>query len=174
MTADLAFDEEWLPVAGFPNYEVSSYGLVMNAKTGKVLKQQKNDNGYMVIDLCRDGVRYPNKVHRLVARAFLPQPEAFLDVNHIDGDKTYNHIDNLEWATRTENMKHALDNGLYEPGRKPVIILETGQTFDSVANCARALGKAHESVRQAIVIPGRRCGGYQIRYLEEVERDSET
>lgn len=60
-------------------------------------------------------VNYPRKsarVHRLVAMAFVPNPEGHTEVNHIDGDKGNNHCDNLEWCSRLENMRHAFANGL--------------------------------------------------------------
>ena len=95
------------------NYEVSDLGNVRNAVTKKVLKGVKNHKGYLRVSLMLNGKPKHHFIHKLVALAFIPNPENKAQVNHKKGkEKDNNRVDNLEWATRSENMKHAYDTGL--------------------------------------------------------------
>lgn len=101
-------------ISDFPDYEVSEYGDIYSLKTGKrvLLKQQTDVDGYKVIGLYKEGICKRQKVHRLVADAFLDKVEGKDYVNHKDGNKWNNSKTNLEWCTRQENSKHASENGL--------------------------------------------------------------
>jgi len=81
-------------------YEVSTYGRVRNKKTGFILKPRKRPDGYIDIDICG---KKP-KIHRLVAQAFIPNPDNKPEVNHIDENKQNNNINNLNWMTHIENI----------------------------------------------------------------------
>ncbi|CAH9015325.1 putative NUMOD4 motif-containing HNH endonuclease [Vibrio phage 177E37-1] len=98
--------EVWKPVEGFPSHEVSSLGQVRNCITGK-MKAQRNSI-YLSVSLWKDCKGYSRNVHRLVAKAFITNPDNKPEVNHIDEDKFNNCVGNLEWATRTENAKHSV------------------------------------------------------------------
>lgn len=99
------------PVPGFEKlYEVSSHGRVSNYR--KVMKFYKINSGYLCVKLTNGEAIKAFLVHRLVAAAFLPNPENKPEVNHIDGDKTNNHVSNLEWVTSAENKQHAHRTGL--------------------------------------------------------------
>jgi len=102
-------------------YQVSNEGNVRrvykNGKT-KVLKPYTAGNGYLVVGLSADGIRSQQYVHRLVLGAFLANPKGKATVNHENGDKTCNKLENLVWMTHSENMQHAYDSGLRKKGKK--------------------------------------------------------
>ena len=93
------------------DYDVSNLGNVLNRKTKRSLKPFLNDR-YLVVDLFDDTVRQRIAVHRMVAIAFIENPENKEFVNHIDGNKVNNRVDNLEWVTASENSIHAVATGL--------------------------------------------------------------
>ena len=109
--------EIWKPVVGFENtYMVSSYGnvkgIVRSGSTGCMLKPIENRCGYQTVSLYEHPISKRCMVHRLVALAFIPNPDGKRTVNHKDGNKKNNCVDNLEWATHSENHKHAYRIGL--------------------------------------------------------------
>jgi len=105
--------EIWKDVVGYKGiYQVSNIGRVKSLHCGKVriLKPGLDSAGYPLVTLCRHGEHYSARVHRLVAGAFLERPSpAHTDVNHKNGNKQDNRIENLEWVTPAENMQHSYD-----------------------------------------------------------------
>lgn len=93
------------PIPGFEGYEVTSWGRVL--KDGRPLSQENHDKGYKRVNLFKYGYRKHFKVHRLVAEAFVPNPEGKPHVNHKDGNNQNNSFTNLEWVTEEENKEHA-------------------------------------------------------------------
>ena len=106
--------EQWKIINSYPDYQVSTSGRVNSMKhiNCKILKQFKNKGGYYHIGLCENGMRKNIDVHRLVAQTFIPNIDNKPQVNHIDGNKLNNRVDNLEWVTKSENEKHAFKTGL--------------------------------------------------------------
>ena len=133
--------EVWKKIRNHDRYEVSSYGRVRNSYTGKLLKPGVHKQGYLLVWLCENGTRYAKSVHRLVAEAFIQNPNNKPQVNHKNGDKTDNNVKNLEWVTGSENTIHAYRTSLFNGRPKVrVKIVETGEIFDSIKDCALAIG----------------------------------
>ncbi len=102
----------WKTVA--PDYEISTSGEVRSWKWGepKILTPVPDRKGYLYVCLHIDGKQKNCSIHRLVAQAFIPNPDGKPEVNHLNGIKTDNRVENLEWCTRSENMRHAYTTGL--------------------------------------------------------------
>ena len=99
--------EYWTNIKGNNNYCVSTFGNVENMTTGKILQPQIDRDGYYIVSLCKNGKAKTFKIHRLVAEAFLENPDDKLCVDHIDGCKQNNNLNNLRWATTVENSRNA-------------------------------------------------------------------
>lgn len=108
--------EIWKPVEGFEGlYEVSNLGRVKSLSNNKsrkerILKPAKTKNGYLYVGLCRNGKMKYFKVHRLVATAFIPNPEGLPEVNHKDESKSNNCVSNLEFCDRKYNINYGSHN----------------------------------------------------------------
>ncbi len=97
--------EKWASIDGYPNYQVSWWGRVLNTKTGRILKPGTS-RGYLHVSLSKDGQVKVHKIHKLVAREWVPNPEGKGCVDHRDGDRTNNHHENLRAATQSENSRN--------------------------------------------------------------------
>lgn len=100
-------------VDGFEEkYSVTTLGRVWNIRKNKWMGQSKTKSGYYYVTLSKDGKNYKIKVHRLVGKSFIDNPQNKPQINHINGKKSDNRVSNLEWCTARENMQHAGDTGL--------------------------------------------------------------
>ncbi len=118
--------EVWKDIVDYEgSYQVSNLGRIkslyrkvrhknnsLRTLKERILKPGKTTKGYMQVMLHKDGKGKQSKVHRVVAIAFIKNTESKPQVNHINGIKTDNHVDNLEWCTQSENMVHSIENGL--------------------------------------------------------------
>ena len=117
-------EEVWKDIKGYEGlYQVSNFGNVKSLRkridkgkchryfNEKILKPIETNKGYLRVKFCKDRKIKKIRVHRLVAEAFIKKPE--LEVNHRDGNKKNNKIENLEWVTKKENLQHAWKNGLH-------------------------------------------------------------
>jgi len=105
-------NEIWVDIDGYDGkYQVSNFGRVKSFKykNPRILKTYISGKGYIYIDLCKNSVYKKTGVHRLVAKAFISNPSNFPEVNHEDGEKTNNHVSNLNWKDGKGQMKHARD-----------------------------------------------------------------
>ena len=153
----------WKPIEGYENlYLISEEGDVWSIKRGKMLKTQDNGKGYLFVGLHKDGKVKYCYIHRLVADAFIDNPYDNKEVNHIDGNKHNNRVDNLEWVTRLENARHAQDNGLYG---KAIRCVETNAIYSSMTEVKRQTGIWHTAISE--VCHGRRktAGGYHWEFV---------
>lgn len=103
----------WLPIKNYEGlYEVSDTGLIRNFK-GQIRSTKPNKNvQYLQVDLYKQNIRTHKYIHRLVAEAFIPNPNNLSEINHIDGNKQNNLVSNLEWVSKKENTEHAIRTGL--------------------------------------------------------------
>lgn len=122
---------------GFRNQGV--YDVVTNLKE-KILKNTYVDKGYLAVGLRKDMVTKNIRVHRLVAIAFIPNPENKPEVNHMDGVKGNNRLDNLEWVTGKENNDHALSTGLGKDNTPKLCEEDVKWIVDNVKRGCRTYG----------------------------------
>lgn len=148
--------EIWKDIEGYEGkYQVSSLGRILNYKQNRILKGCDNGTGYIRHTL-------PNKpknlkyqyVHRLVAKTFIDNPQNKKEVNHINGIKSDNRVENLEWCTSSENSKHSYKTGLQKTSEKQreviskkVIDTATGKVYKSVKEAAKQLNINYNSLR---------------------------
>lgn len=119
--------EIWKDIPNYEGlYQASNFGRIKSIQyfnhtnnkiypRDKILKPILNEKGYCRVDLSKSGKSKRHRVHRLVAKTFLPNPYNLLEVNHIDGNKQNNNVNNLEWCSRSYNMKEAYKLGLVKP-----------------------------------------------------------
>ena len=187
----------WKWIDGYQNmYQVSNFGRVRSVDRdvycevspnklqhifGKILKQGLNKKGYPIVYLSKDGKQKTIAVHRLVAKAFIDNPLSLPQVNHKDGCKTNNNVDNLEWCDNSYNQKHAHEIGLYptyeetmgwgRPARAVAMLdLNTGEvlkTFKTLASVKRETGINQFNVRSVCLGLRNHAGGYNWKFINE-------
>lgn len=146
----------------YPDYFATKNGLIFSSKTNKFLKFSYDKQGYARVGIYIGNYKNKTiKVHRLIAETFINNTENKGDVNHIDGNKSNNNVSNLEWCTRSENIKHAFSIGLSvisegqkkrfslmsksqvgikNPSARKIINIETGEVFDTIKEVVEKIG----------------------------------
>lgn len=120
-----------------PKYQVSEDGYVYNTVTNRRLRLEETNRGYFRVTLSTNGKTQRISIHRLVATIYLPNPENKDFVNHKDGNKSNNSVSNLEWATQSENQKHAYVAGLQKrtPGWESPLADLTREQVEDIRKC---------------------------------------
>lgn len=167
-------DERWLPVDRFPAYWVSTLGRVYSTRTRKFLKPQMDSSGHFQVRLSNERESKLVFVHRLMAEAFIVNPEGCPVVRHLDDDPSNNELYNLAWGTQRDNAEDSIRNKSREDYYIPVVatFIPNGRQFyfASQHEAARVLGVSQGSI--ANVLSGRchRAGKWYFDYVDRDDR----
>jgi hypothetical protein len=124
-------------IDGYPHLLISTKGRVVSVLHDREIKPYISNRGYLRVALCLNRKLKNYHVHRLVAEAFIPNPNGYTDVDHIDGNKLNNNVENLQWLSRGDNIRKAGNKRFC--GAKPVICVETGKVYHSISEAAKEL-----------------------------------
>ena len=155
--------EEWKDIEGYEGlYRVSNTGKVLSVRRNREFSLNPNPL-YVNVSLSKEGDSKSFSVHRLVAKAFVPNPENKTDVNHIDGNKLNNNSWNLEWTTKSENIKHALKLGLKTLDFKDVVKRKVDRISltDEVIQTYESLSEAARDIKGQVSLIHQCCNGRQ-------------
>lgn len=158
-------NEIWVDIKDFDGkYQVSNLGNV-RFSTGKVLNQYITKKGYCRVSLCIPNNKSKSYlVHRLVAQAFVPNPDNKPEVDHINTIKNDNRAENLRWATSHENSQNPLTVEHYHSTK--VQCVETGEIYYSIREAARKLNKSDGNVYKVLDKPNRTCNNFHLIRLK--------
>lgn len=178
--------EIWKDVIGYENlYQVSNFGRVKSLdmklpykrhskqtyriRKGKILSQVQMKNGYLRVEMSKNGEHKLNLVHRLVAQAFIPNKNNFREVNHINCIKSDNRVQNLEWVSSSQNKIHAFENKLYKI-EKHILQIKDGSIineYKSAKECERQTGFLAQNIGKVALGKRKSAYGYQWKYKEK-------
>lgn len=156
------------------SYFIDENGNVYSVALGRYVKKTLMNTGYYSVSLVIDGVRKKHLLHRLLAQKFIPNPNRFTQVNHIDGNKVNNRLDNLEWCTPSQNQLHAFKLGLKsnshpKPSRRVSVSCVDSKgnkrTFNSITEASRSTGSLHSSINNCLKGRTKTCGGLTWHYV---------
>ena len=187
--------EIWKNIEEYENYyQVSNYGKVKSLKRiiirsdnkpylqkEQLLKPGKTKKGYLQVVLTKEFKTKPCRVHRLVAQAFIPNPNNLPQVNHIDGNKENNNVSNLEWVSNYDNMQHSIKTGLrdikkitnilYESNRRPIIQYDINGNFikkwNSIKDVEVQLNIPNQNIIKVCQNKRHTAGGYKWEYAQK-------
>lgn len=173
-------EEIWKDVVGYEGYyQVSNFGRVKSlerkiparkakrAKSETIMNQTKNNTGYLMVNLCVNQFRKKFLVHRLVAIAFIPNPDNLPQINHKDENKENNCVDNLEWCNNVYNNNYGRHcENISKANGKPVLCVETGEIFRSQRMAAKHIGVDQTQIYRCCNGKRKTTGGYHWKFAE--------
>ena len=179
-------EEIWKDIPNYEGlYQASNLGRIKSFprrysrnKTEIIMKQRFNHKGYLQLSLCKNGKLSNKMVHRLVAETFIPNPNSLPQVNHIDGVKKNNNVDNLEWCDNSYNQIHANKMGLNkhrlervkEVCQKPIAQYDMSGRFitayPSLIEAAESTGISNKSISLCALNKTKQSGGYKWQYIQ--------
>ena len=171
--------EIWKDIKGYENiYEINNYGYVKSLKRmvnnrnnyveERIMSLEKTKHGYLRVILSKENTQKKCLVHRLVAKAFIPNLENKPEVNHKDGNKKNNYVENLEWSTCSENIIHSYNNNLRKPSKphtKKVKCIENNKIYDSLSDCEKDLKISRKSIRNSCIYNRKIFNTYSFVYV---------
>ena len=189
-------EEVWKDIPGFEGYyQASNFGRVRGLDRtvptkngfskkikGRIMSQSVAGTGYMQVMITKNGKQQPHTVHRLVASAFIENPNGYNEVDHIDGTRTNNNVNNLRWVTHYEYVMHMHELGRWYDGsanitnqearekalsrtRRPVMRSD-GKIYRSVSEAAKTENVARSSISRACKSDSYTCHGFKYKYVE--------
>lgn len=155
------------------DYSISDCGEVRKDTTNYILSQS-SQQGYQFVSLLINGKQKRMRVHRLVAETYIDNPENKPYVNHINGKRNDNNVENLEWVTPSENTQHAVNMGLMNNSRKKPVIQynlkgEKMIEFESASEAARQTGTSQSKITMCCKRQRETANDYQWRYANDVQ-----
>lgn len=173
--------EEWRNIENYPWYLISSRGRILDIKFMKIKIIQTHKSGYMRACISNENGKKQFRIHRLVAKAFIPPINGKNFVNHINGIKNDNRVDNLEWVTAAENIKKAYETGLLKLNFKNRFGTEIEQydlegnlikNWNSISEAARKLNIKQSKIRSSIISKND-CNGFKWKVKKEIKISNE-
>lgn len=158
--------EVWKDIEGYEGrYQISNRGRVKSIAKGIVMRTFLCGSGYEEVILSVKRKRKPKLIHRMVAEAFVPNPDCKREVNHKDGNKLNNDFTNLEWVTPSENIRHSYGVLKNKGYTRKVACLETDEVFDSLNEAAEKYGLQVPLIWKCCNGRQKTTGGYHWRYV---------
>lgn len=151
-------------IPDYPDYFITSCGRVWSFKRNKFLKPKNNGKGYLFVALSNENGRKNFYIHKLVALTYIPNPEGFDTIDHIDFDKNNNCINNLRWLSREKNSKR-------QRKIKCIRCIETGEVFNSASEAARAVERTTSAICCCAGGRTKTCAGLHWEYYNKTEGD---
>lgn len=164
----------WKDIDGWNAYSVSSNGDILRKSSNRLCRLNPDKNGYLIVCLSQNNIQKQFKVHRLVAQAFIPNPNNYPQVNHKNGIKSDNRVENLEWCDGKYNVNYS-HSKIYHDSithrMKPVIQLslngEVIQRFESVRSAAKSVNATNSRISDTCNGKYKTCKGYMWKWIED-------
>lgn len=161
-------NEEWKDIEKYEEYyQISNYGRVKSKRRNRLLTIRKDGSGYSMVCLCNGITQKNYKIHKLVANAFIPNPNNYKEINHIDEDKSNNKASNLEWCNRSYNVSYSIGKPIYQINKDTNEIINE---FKTIAEVEKILNINHRHISDCCLGKRNSCHGYKWKFKES-EKD---